>query len=60
VDPLVPRFVIAGLVIVCMGVAIAVTGAAVGEGALWKGAGLGALGIGFIATGALRYWNKPD
>jgi hypothetical protein len=59
VDPLVPRFVIAGLVIVCMGVAIAVTGAAVGEGALWKGAALSTMGIAFIVTGALRYWKRP-
>lgn len=58
-DPLVPRFVIAGLVIVCMGVAIAMTGAAVGEGALWKGAGLSVMGIAFIVTGALRYWKRP-
>ena len=59
VDPLVPRFLIAGAVIVCMGIAIAMTGAAVGEGAVWKGAAVGALGIGLIVSGLLRHRKPP-
>jgi hypothetical protein len=59
VDPLVPRLLIAGAVIVCMGVAIATTGAAVGEGAAWKGLAVGVLGFGLIISGLLRYRKPP-
>ena len=48
------RFILAGAVIIAGGVAIAMTGAGVGEGALWKGAAVAALGAGLIVTGFLR------
>ena len=59
-DPLIPRFLIAGAVIVCMGVAIAVTGAGVGDGALWKGGAVALLGSGLIVSGLVRYWKPPN
>ncbi|HEY3967307.1 MAG TPA: hypothetical protein VGM05_22295 [Planctomycetaceae bacterium] len=58
-DPLVPRFVAAGAIIVFGGIAIAATGAGVGEGAVWKGAAVAAVGIALIVSGLLRYWKPP-
>ena len=48
------RFLLAGAVIIAGGIAIALSGAGVGEGALWKGAAVALLGAGLIATGLLR------
>lgn len=53
-NPLALRFVIAGGVILVGGIAIAVTGAGVGEGAHWKGAVVMLAGIGLILSGILR------
>lgn len=58
-DPLISRFLTAGAVIVCMGVAMATTGAGVGEGAIWKGAVVAAMGVGLVVTGVVRYWKPP-
>lgn len=57
--PLVPRFLAAGAVIICMGVAIATTGAGVGERAIWKGAAVAAMGVALIITGLVRYGKPP-
>lgn len=53
-NPLALRFVIAGTVIVIGGIAIAVTGAGVGEGAVWKGALVALAGFGLIVSGVSR------
>ena len=49
--PLRIRYVIAGTVIIVAGVAIAITGAGVGEGALWKGIAVAVVGAALISTG---------
>ncbi len=58
-DPLVPRFVTAGAVIVFGGIAIATMGAGVGEGAVWKGAAVAVVGLALIVSGLKRYWKPP-
>lgn len=58
-NPLALRFIIAGSAIVVGGIAIAVTGAGVGEGAVWKGGVVILAGIGLIASGLARNTNAP-
>lgn len=58
-NPLSLRFLIAGSVIVVGGIAIAVTGAGVGEGAGWKGAVVIAAGAGLIVSGWMRRAGAP-
>lgn len=53
-SPLALRFLIAGLIIVGGGIAIAATGAGVGEGAGWKGAVVILAGVGLMVSGWLR------
>lgn len=53
-DPLALRFVIAGGVILLGGIVIAVTGAGVGEGPVWKGGVVMLAGIGLVISGMLR------
>lgn len=52
--PLTIRFIIAGLTVIAGGIAIAVTGAGVGEGAVWKGALVAAIGVSLIVAGLRR------
>lgn len=52
--PLTIRFIIAGLTVVVGGVAIAVTGSGVGEGAVWKGAIVAVIGVSLIVAGLRR------
>jgi len=58
-NPLNLRFIIAGVVIIVAGIAIATTGAGVGEGAVTKGAIVAAAGGGLIATGIMRQFRPP-
>jgi hypothetical protein len=60
VHPLTIRFAVAGLVIIVGGVAIAATGAGVGEGAVWKGALVAAAGAGLIVSGIVRFRKPPS
>lgn len=53
-DQLALRFIIAGIVIVAGGVAIAVTGEGVGEGAVWKGGVVVLAGLGLMVSGWYR------
>ena len=58
-NPLAFRFVFAGIVIIVAGIAIATSGAGVGEGAVWKGSLVGAAGAGLIISGLLRQFRPP-
>lgn len=58
-SPLALRFIIAGAVIVAGGIAIAFTGAGVGEGAIWKGAVVVLAGLGLIVSGWQRRSEFP-
>ncbi len=58
-NPLTLRFITAGVVIIVGGIAIAVTGVGVGEGAVWKGAVVAAAGAGLIVSGLLRNRTLP-
>jgi hypothetical protein len=59
VKPLTLRFIIAGTVIIVAGIAIAVTGAGVGESPEAKAAVVAAAGAGLIVTGILRQFRPP-
>ena len=58
--PLTPRFIIAGVVLVVAGAAIAATRDGVGQNAWLIGGLVAAIGAGLIASGLLRHWNRPD
>lgn len=57
-DRLALRFVVAGIVIVAGGIAIATTGAGIGEAPEWKGAVVVSLGIGLIVSGIRRQMRR--
>jgi hypothetical protein len=57
--PLTLRFIIAGIVVAAGGIAIAVTGAGVGEGAVWKGSVIAIAGAGLIVSSILRQFRPP-
>lgn len=57
---LAPRFIIAGIVLVVAGAAIAITREGVGPNALWIGGLVAAIGAGLVVSGLLRYWKRPD
>jgi hypothetical protein len=59
-NPVSARLIIAGALIVFMGVAIALTGAGVGEYPVQKGAVVGMLGIGLIGSGLFRIRKPQD
>ncbi|MBS0260540.1 MAG: hypothetical protein JSS02_01180 [Planctomycetes bacterium] len=54
------RLLIAGIVMVVMGVAIARTGAAVGDHPVVKGSVVGALGACFIISGIRKFRTPPS
>ena len=58
--PLTLRFIIAGVVIVVGGAAIAFTREGVGQDAPWIGGLVAAIGAGLIVSGLLRHWKRPD
>jgi hypothetical protein len=60
VNPLAFRFIFAGIVIIVAGIAIATSGAGVGEGAVWKGSLVAAAGGGLIVSGLLRQFRPPS
>ena len=60
VHSLTPRFIIAGIVLIVAGAAIAVTREGVGPDAPWIGGLVIAIGAGLIASGLLRFWQRPD
>jgi drug/metabolite transporter (DMT)-like permease len=57
---LTPRFIIAGIVLVVAGIAIAVTQEGVGPDASWVGGVVAAIGGGLIVSGVRRYWQQHD
>lgn len=57
-DRLALRFVVAGIVIIVGGIAIATTGAGIGEAPEWKGALVAALGAGLIVSGVRRQMRR--
>jgi hypothetical protein len=60
VNPLAFRFIFAGIVIIVAGIAIATSGAGVGEGAVWKGSLVAVAGAGLIVSGFMRQFRPPS